>query len=113
MDTTFKPSDDVLKELVAARREEVVRLQKSQTDQIKDLETRGRARIEALNKTLPKEVVAGLESLTKTHDEASAATKAHVDKVKAKLAASRPSPENETAVHPGLSRGHLVTRRTA
>ncbi|MGI9071226.1 MAG: hypothetical protein ACR2JB_07885 [Bryobacteraceae bacterium] len=108
METTFKSSDDILKQLVTARREEVVRLQKSQAEHLKDLETRGQARIEALNKTLPKEIVAVVQSLAKTHDEATAATKSHVDKVKAKLAASGPSPENETAVHPGLARGHLV-----
>lgn len=104
----FKPSDDILKQLVTARREEVVRLQKSQAHHLADLESRGQARVAALRKTLPKEMVAVLDSLDKTHDEAKAATKSHVDKVKAKLAASASSPENETAVHPGLAGGHLV-----
>src|SRR5258706_4898724 len=108
MESTFKPSDDILQELVAARREEVVRLQKSQADHLKDLETRGQARIVTLGQTLPKEISAALRGLDKTHDEASAATKAHSDRVKAKLVASVPSPENETAVHPGLAGGHLV-----
>jgi len=108
METTFKLSDDILKQLVTARREEVVRLQKSQADQLKDLETRGRERIAALKKTLPKDIVAVLDSLDKTHEEASAATKSHADRVKAKFAASVSSPENETAVHPGLAGGHLV-----
>jgi hypothetical protein len=85
-----------------------VRSQKSQADQLKDLETRGQARIAALRKTLPKDMVAVLDGLDKTHEEASAATKSHTDKVKAKFAASVSSPENETAMHPGLAGGHLV-----
>lgn len=108
MEATFKLSDDTLKQLVTARREEVVRLQKSQADHLKDLETRGQARIAALRKTLPKDMVAVLDSLDKTRAEASAATKSHVDSVKAKFTASVVALENETAVHPGLAGGHLV-----
>jgi hypothetical protein len=108
MDAKFKPTDDILQQLVSARRDEVVRLQKSQMDQLKDLESRGKGRIEELRKTLPKDIGAALSSLDKSHDDASAATKARVDKIKSQLAASGPSPENETAVHPGLAGGHLV-----
>jgi hypothetical protein len=108
MEPTFKPTDDVLKQLVTARREEVVRMQKSQTEQIKDLETRGQARLASLKKTLPKEVAGVLDDLAKSEGEATASTKAHVDKIKAKMAASGPSPENETGIHPGIVRGHLV-----
>ena len=61
-----------------------------------------------MKKTLPKEFAGVLDGLTKTQDEASAATKSHVEKIKAKLAASSPSPENETALHPGMANGHLV-----
>jgi len=108
METTFKPSDNILQELVAARREEVVQMQKSEADHLKDLETRGQARMATLHSTLPKDIVAVLRNLDKAHEEASAATNAHVDRVKAKFAASGPSQENETAVHPGLAGGHLV-----
>ena len=108
MKETFKPDDDILKQLVTTRREEVVRLQKSQADHLQDLENRGQARTESLRKTLPKDVLHVLDSLDKTHDEAMKATKLHVDSVKAKLTASVCSPENETAVHPGLARGQLV-----
>lgn len=109
MQATFKLSDDTLKQLVTARREEVIRLQKSQADQLKDLETRGQEQIAALRKTLPKDMVAVLDSLDKTHDEAQKATMAHADRVKAQFAASVVAPENETAVHPGLAGGRLVT----
>jgi len=108
MTEKFKPYDDILEQLVSERRDEVVRLQKSHADQLKDLETRGQARIADLKKTLPKEMVAVLDNLDKTHDKASTATKSHVEKVKAKLADAEPSPEHETAMHPGLAGGHLV-----
>ena len=108
MTETFKSHDDILEQLVSERRQDVVRLQKSHADQLKDLETRGQARIADLKKTLPKEMVTVLDNLDKTHDKASAATKSHVEKVKDKLADAEPSPENETAMHPGLAGGHLV-----
>ena len=88
IETKFKPCDDILEQLVAARREEVVQLQKSQAEQLNDLETRGQERIAALKKSLPKEFVSTLDNLDKTHDEASDATKAHVDRIKAKLTVS-------------------------
>jgi len=108
MTETFKSHDDILEQLVSERRQDVVRLQKSHADQLKDLETRGQARIADLKKTLPKEMVTVLDNLDKTHDKASAATKSHVEKVKDKLADAEPSPEHETAMHPGLAGGHLV-----
>lgn len=108
MEEKFKPCDDVLKQLVTARREEVVRLQRAQADHLKDTETRGRARIAALRKTMPKDIVAVMDKLDKTHNEAQIATKSHIESVKAKLAESVSAPENETAMHPGLAGGHLV-----
>jgi hypothetical protein len=109
MTEKFKPQDDILKQLVTARREEVVRLQKSQADHLKDLETRGQARIAALKQTLPKDVVGVLDSLDKAHDEASAATKAHTDRAMAKFAGSALAVGNETAVHPSSAEGLLLT----
>jgi hypothetical protein len=93
--TSFKRSDDVLKQPVTARREEVVRLQKSQAVYLEDLETRGQARLAALRETLPTEMVAVRDSLSKTHDAAKTVSKSYACKVKAKLAASGPSPENK------------------
>ncbi len=108
MEEKFKTCDDVLKQLVAARREEVVRLQKSQAEQIKDLDARGKARLAALRKILPRDTVAIMDKLDKTHHEAQAATKSQVDTIKARLADSGPAPENETAAHPGLANGQLI-----
>jgi hypothetical protein len=108
VDTTFKAGDETLKELVTARREDVVRLQKSQADRLKDVESRGQERLADLKKTLPKEVAATLKSLDRMHDEATVATKSLTEDLKNKLSSSAPSPENDTAVHPGLAGGHLV-----
>src|SRR5260370_22766182 len=108
VDTTFKAGDETLKELVTARRQDVGRRQKSQADRLKDVESRGQERLADLKKTLPKEVVATLKSLDRMHDEATVATKSLTEDLKSKLSSSAPSPENDTAVHPGLAGGHLV-----
>src|SRR3979490_2030232 len=83
--TTFRPSDEALRQLVTARREEVMRLQKSQADHIEDLETRGRARIASLRNPLSGDLVTVLDELDRTHNEASAATRSHVDQVRTRL----------------------------
>jgi hypothetical protein len=108
MNASFKPGDEILEQLVNERRAEVVRLQKSEADQIKDLETRGQARKTDLKKRLPKDIVAVVDDLEKMHDELTSATRSRVDAAKAELVASSPSPENETAIHPGLAGGQLV-----
>jgi hypothetical protein len=113
MGTEFKPSDETLAQLVAARREEVEKLQKDEAEQLKDLETRGQARIADLNKRLPRELVSARDMLEGTHEEAAAATKSYVERVKAELVKSTPSPEKETAIHPALADGQLITPSAA
>lgn len=108
MEAQFKSSDEVLEQLVTARREEVVRLQRSQADRLKDLETRGQARLTALKKSLPKDIVTALDRQEKAHDDAKKETESHVERMKAELVESVPAPEYETAVHPGLAGGQLV-----
>jgi hypothetical protein len=108
MEETFRAGDETLAQLVAARREEVVQLQTTQADRLNELETRGQAQIAALNKGLPREIVSALDSLDRTHEDAIQATRSHVESVKARLVESSPSPENETAVHPGLAGGRLI-----
>jgi hypothetical protein len=107
MKQELKASDHVLKEIVDARRAEVVRLQKAQADSQTEQNTRGLARLADLKKSLPKEIAATLDYLDNKHDEAAAAAKRHVESVAAKVAASASAPENDTAVHPGLAGGHL------
>ena len=66
------PSDDILRQLVAARREEIVRVRDVRAEQLKDLETRGQAQLAALRKTLPKDMTAVLNKLDKAAKESSA-----------------------------------------
>jgi len=108
MTDKFKPTDETLEQLVAARREEVVRLQMAQAKQLEDLENRGKARIAGLTKVLPRDIVDVMDALDKTHQEAETATKSHVASVVARLADTAASPEHETSIHPGLAGGHLV-----
>jgi len=108
VEATFRASDETLAQLVAARRDEVVQIQTGQANRLKDVETRGQARIAALNKSLPKDIVNILDGLDRTHSEAADATASHIEQVKAQLVESRPALENETAVHPGLAGGHLI-----
>jgi hypothetical protein len=108
MDAKFKPTDDVLEQLVADRREEVVRSQKAMADRLRDIETRGQARLEELRKTLPKDIASALDRLDKTHDDAAETAEADVERAKAVLVDSTPSPEGETAFHPGMAGAQLV-----
>lgn len=108
MEHKFKPGDAILEQLVNERREQVVRLQTKRADQVKDVEVRSHSRIESLKQTLPKDFGAAMESLDKSQDYSVAAAKSEVEKLRSNLITSRPSPENETAVHPGLAGGHLI-----
>ena len=99
MDPSFKSSDDVLEQLVADRRDEVVRLQQAQADGLKDLESRGQARLEDLRKSLPKDIVEVLDRLDKGHADAAKATDRRLEKVKEEFVDSAPRPENKTAFH--------------
>ena len=108
MDTTFKSCDEELKQLVAERRKEVVRLQQGLAEQLKEQEAHGQARLASLNKLLPKDIGTVLDSLDKLHEEASASTKALVERVSARLADAPVSPEFDTATHPGMAAGRLI-----
>ncbi len=104
----FKPSDNILQQLVTARRDEVVRWQKSQADRLKAMEMQGQEKISALRKTLSKDMLAVLDHLDKSHENARGLIAADAENTKSRLVASRPSEENETAMHPGLAGGHLA-----
>ncbi len=108
MDAGFRASDETLEQLVAARRAEVVKLQRDQADRLADVERRGQARLADLSKRLPREIAGVLDTLERTQDEAAQATRSRVEQAKAALAQSSPAPENETAVHPGLANGRLI-----
>lgn len=108
MDTKFRPSDDVLEQLVADRRRDVERMQKAEGERLKDIEERGQAKLADLKKSLPKDIAQVLERLDKDHDDAAKATDRELERVKAELVESSPSAEDETALHPGMAGGQLV-----
>lgn len=101
MEATFRAGDETLAQLVAARREEVVQLQRTQADRLNDLETRGQARLAALSRSLPRDLTSVLDSLDSAHDEAAEATRSRVETVKASLAETRPSPRTRRRCIPG------------
>lgn len=108
MDKGFKPTDDVLMQLVAERRAQVLHLQKSEADRLQDLEKRGQERTKALRAALPKEILGVLDSQEKAHDTMEKKASAATERMLAKFADSVCAPENETAMHPGLAGGQLV-----
>jgi hypothetical protein len=108
MEQVFKAEDGVLEQLVAERRDEVLRLQKSEADQIQDLETRGQERGKALRASLPKEILGVIEKQDKAHDAEQKRAVAGAERTRTMLMDSACAPQYETAMHPGLAGGHLV-----
>ena len=106
MEATFKPSDEILKQLVTARRAEVVRLQQSQAEELRDVEARGQARIRTLRATLPKDTVQIMDNLGKADEEAQAVSRSYLADAKARLTSSKPA--LELTAHPGLAGGRLI-----
>jgi hypothetical protein len=107
-DRAFTAADDVLRELVEARREEVIRLQKTQADRLTDLTKRGEQRLSALRDTLPADLRSVLADLDKSHDEEAKKVQSRITSIKTQLASSELAQE-EISLHPGLSGGHLIT----
>lgn len=109
MDTGSRVLAKTLEQLAAARRDEVVRLQRDQADRLADIEARGQARLADLKRRFPREIVSVFDMLEHTHDEAAQATKSRLERAKAALARTSPAPEDEkTVVHPGLVVGQLI-----
>ncbi|MFT3935338.1 MAG: hypothetical protein QM726_17060 [Chitinophagaceae bacterium] len=99
-ETKFKASDAALEELVKARREEVVALQKATAARIEEMEKKGQASIKALRKTLPKEMIASLDQQEQLHKDATDATAAWVEEARAKLRSTTPASENGKGFNP-------------
>jgi len=104
----FKPTDKILEQIVTNRREEVVELQNSEADQIKDLEKRGQKQISDLKKALPNDLSGLLEKQEERHEEESKATESHVKEIKEELVESTPKPQFQTQIHPGIADGKLI-----
>jgi len=95
VDAQFKAADKALEELVKARRDEVVRMQKAQADQLADVEKRGEVSMAAWKKSLPKEMASLYEAQEKANKDAVAATKYFTDEIKEKLLAAAPKTKEE------------------
>ena len=108
MATVFKPGDEQLQQLVAARRDEVVRLQQSEALQLQDIATRGEARVKEIHDGLPAELVAFMDQQSKAQDDASTEARREVEEIKNQLIAAPVAAEGETAVHPGLAGNQLL-----
>lgn len=93
MVATFKLGDRVLEQLVTARRAEVVRLQQSQAEQLRDIEARGQTRVRALRANMPKGVIDLLDKLEAIDYETQAISKSYLADVRKKLISSIPSIE--------------------
>lgn len=109
MATVFKPGDEKLQQLVGARRDEVLRLQKSEALQLQDLERRGDARVKEMRDGLPAELVAFMDKQSKAQDDASTESQREVEGIKNQLIATPVAAEAETALHPGLAGNQLVS----
>jgi len=108
MKALFNAQDELLQQLVEARREHVISQQKRQAAALLDLDARGRERIARLRKSLSKDMVAVIDTLDKDSDADKVHTLERVKGIQGELAKSAVPQEQVTAVHPGLAGGHLI-----
>ncbi|MCZ2404607.1 hypothetical protein IV498_15825, partial [Paenarthrobacter sp. Z7-10] len=99
-------TDRVLEQLVAERREEVMRLQSAQSDQLRDVESNGQDRLAELADSLPQDIADVLKNQEKSHEELSTKARERDAAFGAKMAASS-SAERSTTLHPGSGTGSL------
>lgn len=91
MENIQQGTDVVFERLVAARREQVVALQKAQSKELADLETRGQSRLASLKKTLPKELAAYLTKQEEAESQVTAAALKDSETAAARLAEAEAS----------------------
>ncbi|MBG6189801.1 hypothetical protein IWX64_000728 [Arthrobacter sp. CAN_A212] len=105
--------DQVLEQLVAERREEVVDLQKTEANRLEQLEKSGGARLSQLQKELPDELSKALVAQDKTHQDLAADTVKDTESIVQKMSGYEVAPEVSAAAHPGLVRGSLAAEASA
>jgi hypothetical protein len=103
VDTRFRSSDDVLRELVALRRQEVEHLQRLQASRLKEQETRGQAQLKSALSGLSKEQVQLIEKAQGRSDDLMKSAKAEIDEIRKKLIESEPSVQSLNE-YPGSGR---------
>lgn len=108
MENKFRASDATLKELVNARREEVIQLQKAEAKQLADLEARGQEQLKNLKGKLPKELLATLDSFDKDHYAAAELVKTENENLEKKLILADGPVENRISLFPDEISGQLL-----
>lgn len=91
MEEIHKGTDVLFERLLAARREQVVALQKKAAGEQADLEARGQGRLAGLKKSLPKDMLAYMEAAEKTESEASASAAKDTEAAVARLTSADPT----------------------
>ena len=93
--------DKVLEQLVADRREEVIRLQTSQASRLRELESRGQTRLSRLQDTLAGELAEAFKAQERSHEEQAEETLQLTTSLSKELSATSSSIE-QTTLHPGV-----------
>ena len=91
-------TDVVFERLLAARREQVVALQKAQSEELADLEARGQDRLASLRKSLPKELAAYLKKSEDAESTVAAAAAKDTETAAARLAEADPAESTALAL---------------
>lgn len=106
MEKITTETDRVLEQLVAARREEVVALQKTQADRLQQVERTGQQRLSDLRESLPKDIAEVLQKQDSyNEDQAAQAEKQAADVIQ--QMADTTQPGTGTGLHPGAGQGSL------
>ncbi|GAB3271117.1 hypothetical protein GCM10027347_42200 [Larkinella harenae] len=111
MEPRFKASDTILKELVNARRQEIMRLQKAEADQLAKADQLGQTRMTEYKKSLPQDIVTFLDKQEKMHKDAKTAVEAYITEVSNTLSVAGidEAPEASVSDNPGFAEGHLIS----
>jgi hypothetical protein len=91
-------TDVVFERLLAARREQVVALQRAQSEELADLEARGQDRLASLRKSLPKELAAYLKKSEDAESTVAAAAAKDTETAAARLAEADPAESTALAL---------------
>ena len=103
MDSIQQGTDIVFERLLAARREQVVSLQKAQAEELADLESRGQGKLATLKKSLPKELGSYLAQQEEAEPQLAAAAQKEIEAVEARLAETAPTESTALSVVMGNS----------
>jgi hypothetical protein len=108
----FKPQDNLLKELVIARRSEVESLQKQSAEQIKGLDDRGKQRLKLLHDIIGDDTSTIVKALQKADDDETKKAKSRIEKIKENYA-SVDRPATAPQEHPGFVYSNLAAPHTS